>query len=622
MPDDLVLTTPVMETALAELLWPSVTVFNRVEGRPRTRAFDRALRAEVRDALWMLTRQWQMGEFQGDDAGSPFFAKLLMDRTELTRYRPRDHATQPFDGALPLEARVERRSVPLRAAGRAIALDLRLVMGRQWLKMIADVADYRAAFTATYPVTEPDPALATDADRAAHAASFQAFAAAAGRHMDGGALYEYLTGAPGRHAYDGVAGIDPGDQQELDVRAGRFLAWFERQLTPPPTDAENAWDPERLEYSFTCSAPLDGGAEKVYVADEYHGGHLDWWAFDRAAEGAGLAGAGDPPQSPPAQPPAQTLIPTPLVFEGMPNTRWWAFEDRRTNFGDVDAATTDIAKLLFLEFALVYANDWFLVPLELPVGSISSVRGLAVTNVFGERTWIEAAGAGPDDAWQRWSMFTVASREEGAAADTSLMLPPTVPKIQEGDPIESVALIRDEVANMVWGVERVVPLPSGDAKPGAEAAAETLAYLRRIAGPAPPDPQGRVAPIRYEIMSSVPEHWIPFVGVHLEGSDRAIRLQRAGLPRVLPNTPVEKVAPRSALLREGLDRQPPVPYFVREEEVPSEGTVVEQSFQRTRWRDGRTIVWLGVRRGVGHGEGSSGLAYDRLVDVPEPPAVP
>ena len=30
--------------------------------------------AEVRDALWMLTRQWQMGEFEGDDAGSPIEA--------------------------------------------------------------------------------------------------------------------------------------------------------------------------------------------------------------------------------------------------------------------------------------------------------------------------------------------------------------------------------------------------------------------------------------------------------------------------------------------------------------------------------------------------------------------
>ena len=50
---------------------PSITEWNRLEARPRTKDFDRALSAELRDALWMLTRQWQMGEFRGDDAGSP-----------------------------------------------------------------------------------------------------------------------------------------------------------------------------------------------------------------------------------------------------------------------------------------------------------------------------------------------------------------------------------------------------------------------------------------------------------------------------------------------------------------------------------------------------------------------
>ena len=50
---------------------PGITIWNRLEGRPRAEKFDRALRAEVRDALWMLTRQWQIGEFHGDDAGSP-----------------------------------------------------------------------------------------------------------------------------------------------------------------------------------------------------------------------------------------------------------------------------------------------------------------------------------------------------------------------------------------------------------------------------------------------------------------------------------------------------------------------------------------------------------------------
>ena len=47
---------------------PSITRWNRLEGRPRTHDFERAMRAEVRDALWMISRQWQMGEFQGDDA--------------------------------------------------------------------------------------------------------------------------------------------------------------------------------------------------------------------------------------------------------------------------------------------------------------------------------------------------------------------------------------------------------------------------------------------------------------------------------------------------------------------------------------------------------------------------
>ena len=37
---------------------PIIKGWNRLEGRPRTVDYSRALRAEVRDALWFLTRQW------------------------------------------------------------------------------------------------------------------------------------------------------------------------------------------------------------------------------------------------------------------------------------------------------------------------------------------------------------------------------------------------------------------------------------------------------------------------------------------------------------------------------------------------------------------------------------
>jgi hypothetical protein len=43
-----------------------------------------------------------------------------------------------------------------------------------------------------------------------------------------------------------------------------------------------------------------------------------------------------------------------------------------------------------------------------------------------------------------------------------------------------------------------------------------------------------------------------------------------------------------------------------------------QAYQRTRWTDGRVFVWLGARKGVGRGEGSSGLTFDRLVEIRKP----
>jgi len=50
------------------------------------------LRAEVRDALWMLCKQWQMGEFLGDDAGSPIYAKMHVKRESITKYQPGENA--------------------------------------------------------------------------------------------------------------------------------------------------------------------------------------------------------------------------------------------------------------------------------------------------------------------------------------------------------------------------------------------------------------------------------------------------------------------------------------------------------------------------------------------------
>ena len=252
---------------------------------------------------------------------------------------------------------------------------------------------------------------------------------------------------------------------------------------------------------------------------------------------------------------------------------------------------------------------------------------MVVTNVFGERFWIEAAGKAADEAWQQWRMFSLSTHGRmNVAADNSLLLLPTAPKMLEGKPIEEAMLIRDEVANMVWGVETVIPLSTGLGKPGKEAASETRRYFQKRYEnklPATPPPVPNAA-IRYQLMTDVPENWIPFAPVQIKKDDsldlREIQLQRSSMLRIYPGMkpPYEKIKPRTILLREGLDPQEgadKMPYFIAEEEVPRAGVRVFQSYQRTRWMDGRVFTWLGIRKQTGRGEGSSGLAFDQIVPV-------
>ena len=606
---------------LAEVLQqkshPTLTQLNRLEGRPRTADCTRALRAEVRDALWMLTRQWQTGELNGEDAGSPVFARLMTDITRLTRFKPGDAPSSDFDDLSPLEVQVECRPLPLTIAGDKNLLDLRLVLGRRWMQMIAAdtaLAGYAAEFLRIYKFELPDPTKQEQAAVCAHPEVWQSFAAVAGRGMDGGALYQALK--QGGKAYSQFS-VAPGASvmNTFDGAAAKFVQWVDRLLTQPKQDS--AWQPSRLDYRFACAAPGNAG-DKIYEAAQYEGRTLDWYDVDHTAAAAGmgsLTGNGDPRKIV-----KRSMIPAPVSYSGMPNRRWRTFEDSQTNFGAIRPDTTDIVKLLFAEFGLVYSNDWFVVPYTLPGGTIATIAGLAVTNVFGERFRIEAAGTAPGDDWQKWSMFTSTS-DDGGAADASLLLLPTVPKVLESAPIEDVLFIRDEMADMVWGIEKAILAPDGRPKSGATAAQETRAYHERLvesAGAAPPHPTiPNDAKIAYTVMTSVPENWIPFISVRATGGDRATSLQRAAMERVIDDNAAgfDSVAPRTTLLSPGLDGAP-ASYLIPEEEVPRAGLRVSQSYRRTRWIDGRAFVWIGARKQTGRGEGSSGLAFDLLAGKP------
>ena len=91
---------------------PSITYWVRVEPDPRSDATDALivpLQARVRDPMWFLTRQWQLGEFQGADAGSPAYVALTERTGKMSSWSVAG-GTPTAIGVAPLERETEREA--------------------------------------------------------------------------------------------------------------------------------------------------------------------------------------------------------------------------------------------------------------------------------------------------------------------------------------------------------------------------------------------------------------------------------------------------------------------------------------------------------------------------------
>ena len=540
---------------------PIVRGWNRLEGRPRSADFERSLRAEVRDPLWFLTRQWQYGEFEGEDAGSPIEALAAVSTRAIGSFSL--GATESaYDVTIPLEVRVERESIPF-------DLMLHMQAGRLFERLL--VADGVGTRYGDYVGQWPLAAAAVDGEPTPDG---DALLGAGSDHLfDASALIAAVRDGSHGTVVDGFSGMTAPEKAKLVGAGIKLLTWFDGAYAQPGAGvAASAWQPDRLGYGFACATP-----EVRLLASNYRGGSLDWIDFDAAARTD--AGAAPTPQ-------VLSFMPAGISFGGMPNPRYWEMESARTEFGHIDANTNDLAKLLLTEFMLLYSNDWCLFPLELDIGTLTRVQGLLVTDVFGEQTLVRPADRGRDAEWQRWSMFRLTGDDVEAAG---LLLVPALPTMLEAPPSEQVRFLRDEMANMAWAVEHRVASVLGD--PFDPAVYNT-----------PPAPLAAAGVANYVLGTSVPENWRPFIPVRKPGTTRSIKLQRAQLP--VGDRPI-----RGQVLRV------PSPYFIEEEEIPRAGRIVDRRFQRARWIDGTAFLWIGRRSTSGRGEGSSGLAFDHIEEA-------
>ena len=586
---------------------PRIVAFNRLETRPRTRDFTRSLRAEVRDPLWMLTRQWQFGEFKGEDAASCVTSRIAYQHEVIDRVSLREGSAFSFDAeAMPLETRVEREEIPLtvrETAGNVFSdVLLAIKWGKEFLRILkaaggsleADYQLYLAKFAIRVLPAPGSAGSPPDAE------AEQLRVAVENRVADGIAIVRSVRKGTHDPWIDTQSASDPGALKTIaaDFAAARSAA-LKRLFTQPDDSADSAWLQNRLEYRFSVAAPQSANrTQTVLLAEQFHQGRLDWYSFDSVTDRSVSLDAEAEPASISDQ--TESFLPANVRFKGQPRARFWEMEETQTDFGKIETSTTGLLHLMLAEFGLIYSNDWFMLPHPMTTNTVCEIRGIVVDDTFGRHTFIRPAGRGPETAWQRWSMFHLTEKNKTDNAANRFYLVPAVGKTLESDPLERVNFIRDEMANMVWGVESVVPSQVGRGMSGGGSA------IVPSDGSTSEPPSDLDAKIRYLLGTRVPRNWIPFIPVHAEGSVSEIRLQRA---RMVGGDP-----PRGQLLRE-----PRSPYFVEEEEVTRAGAFVERSWQRARWIDGRTFIWIGRRKTAGRGEGSSQLRFDQIIDLSEPP---
>ena len=142
--------------------------------------------------------------------------------------------------------------------------------------------------------------------------------AVAKRRMDGAKLYHHVKGG-GPDAADGIAALAGSGRMQVQDLA-RAIHRLVRKAVLPANRAF-AWVARSARVPVRRSAPLAQN-EKVFVADEYYQGHLDWYNFDIDPSQATWANPIRRAKSRSAH--HSRMLPTQVKFNGMPNTRWWA----------------------------------------------------------------------------------------------------------------------------------------------------------------------------------------------------------------------------------------------------------------------------------------------------------
>ena len=732
---------------------PESNKYLRIEPRTRKANNTFALSMPTYDPLWTLARQWQFGEFQGNDCGSAILAKVEMKKRFFSSVKFNRESINWADYAKQdevLEYRVERmdhRITPIIRIESALHFKrmLRNLKLPNEEKLHKEKEQLLKNIMERFPLDN----FAADKDKL----NPQNFAETNGEEMLDAAKKDYNKKLEqywevyGNRIFDGYKLFKestrtdqnrwkPNLKTQIDLSEERiaeilknYCEWFkERYLPSQLNKGDSCWSDEQLGYDVAVQSVTETG-QKNYSVKDYHSGRLSWYSFDEETEfdekskiestlplvsketstfGSAILGEKNLDSkvmeeemalknkviakgadsnynaivgkenlnsniySRPNEPVVtkrMTFIPVPATFPGAPNKRLWEMEDANVSMGNINLDYNSVANAAVLQYTTMYGNDWMLLPMELEVGTLMDVVKITVTDTFGEKIEINKPtsdewdeGKKKDTAFtNRWDMFGIARADAYTSrnfeVDRQLFYPPSLARTVESKPIETIQFLRDEMSNMLWGVEKVIEDGCGGTFSGDSFAANVISTVDDIQKGIIENKQQKAieqkkqeietkrksgklseaeankqiaeaekmfsetekneSDYKFVLQNRVPLNWIPFIPQKYEvGSknyEREIRFRRATMPLYL-NNGYERIRPNTMLLETKKDSNNKViPHYVNEEEILSVGTKVSLNYQRTRWFNGKTFNWLGAKKEVSETMGNSGLQQDELI---------
>jgi hypothetical protein len=560
------------------------------------------LAARLADPLWMLARQWQLGEFRGDDAGSLVSLSFTANAHLPTWWRPEpdaDHpAAQPWQGWTvddgPLQSVIDAESDD----GTAL-LRLRIDGGVAARRALCAVG--LPAVAARLPAAAP---WSSDTIAAAGALNALAMASTADpTALDGFIAPWSDPAAPMPAAVIAALGVAAAEVGSAAAALRGWQTWWRSHSTEAPAGQNTgpvdpaAWDASRLEYRGSLGFASAPGVR--LIIDRHPGGTVDWYSADiTAAQPADFATAPAPPATL-TQP--QTFsapaIPQPARLPGMPALRFWEYEDAAVDFGSIDAEPADLARLLLVDYTTVYDHNWYYAPIRIPVGAlveVSEATPVTVVDSFGISETLGPLAERPDTNTVMFTPSGLSSIGTGPAPNPAwstrwFWFAPRLAATLDSDPIEQVTLRRDEAANLGWAIVETVSTPDG------RVSAEPTLW--------PATPPAAATPF-YTLQTQLPDTWRALVPTPITYADELDGAYLLVLTQPAPGTGTA-AQPAGRLLAA-------TPWQIHEEELGDAGLTLIRTRSLGRWYGGRVFTWAGRTVQPSNGEADSGLTWDYL----------